>query len=78
MNINIKNIRAKFIQIIAISNPFDEPKILVSKINLFPAEIFPIFTQAKIVPTRTSIQETTNTMNNGQLLELEHLKIPPI
>ena len=70
MNINIKNIRAKFIQIIAISNPFNIPKILVPKSNLFPSEIFSIFTQAKILPTRTNIDEITKITNNTQLKAL--------
>jgi hypothetical protein len=60
-----------------ISNAFNEPKLFVPKTNFFPVEIFPKFIQAKIVPIRTIIDETTNIMNNRQLIELEHLKNPP-
>ena len=52
-----------------ISNNINTTKILVPKSNLFHAEIFPIFTQATIVPTRTSIDEATNITNNMQLIE---------
>jgi hypothetical protein len=43
-----------------ISNAFNEPKLFVPKTNFFPVEIFPKFIQAKIVPIRTIIDETTN------------------
>ena len=49
---------------IVISNAFKVPKILVPKSNLFPVVIYPIFTQAKILPTRASIDETTIITNN--------------
>jgi len=45
---------------IVISSAIKIPKILVPKSNLFPVEIYTIFTQDKIVPTRKSIDETTN------------------
>jgi len=78
MNINNKIIRAKFIQIIAMSNDFNIPKIFIFKSNLFPAEIFPKISQAKIVPNRTNIDERINKNNIRKLIELRHSKNPPL
>jgi len=72
-----KQINAEYNYYIIRAKFTNEEKIFVPKSILLPLEIFPILTQAKIVPIKIRKFEISYTINETKLTELAHLHFPP-